>query len=239
MPEVLLTLAETRRETPDVRSFVFTPNAPVGHRAGQYLMLRMDAPGDSRGPSRTFTISSSPTEGDRIMITTRVSPSPFKQRLGSLPPGTELKARVPMGTFTLPENPAPWVVFLADGIGITPFRAIIRYATDVELPTDILLLYSCRTPEDIVFRNELEDLAHRNPRLRIVTTVTRPEESTTAWPGPTRHVDADFLREHAGPLDDALVYAAGPPAMVEDMLGAAASLGVPKERLRAERFTGY
>ena len=239
MPEVLLTLAETRRETPDVRSFVFTPSAPVGHRAGQYLMLRMDAPGDPRGPSRTFTISSSPTEGDRIMITTRVSPSPFKQRLAGLPPGTELRARAPMGTFALHEDASKRAIFLAGGIGITSFRAMIRYAMDADLPHEILLLYSCRTVEEIALRRELEMLAARNPRFRMVITVTRPAESVERWDGPTSRIDAQFLKEHAGPLDDAIVYAAGPPATVEYLLRAALSLGVPNEKTRAERFTGY
>ena len=75
----------------------------------------------------------------------------------------------------------------------TPFRAMTRYATDVGLPTQIDFLYSSPTPEDIVFRGELEDLARRNPRLRIVTTITRPEDSMTAWSGPTGHLDAGFL----------------------------------------------
>ena len=173
------------------------------------------------------------------MITTRLTSSTFKQRLASLPPGTELKARAPIGIFTLPDPPISRVVFLADGIGATPFRAMSRYATDVGLPTQIDFLYSSLTPEDIVFRGELEDLARRNPRLRIVTTITRPEDSMTAWGGPTGYLDADFLRDHAGRLDDAVVFAAGPPAMVDAILAAAASLGVPKDRLRAERFTGY
>ena len=90
-----------------------------------------------------------------------------------------------------------------------------------------------------MFRREFEELANRNPRLRIAMTVTRPDEPSTPWMGPTGHLDADFLRGHAGGLDDAMVYAAGPPAMVDAMLAAAASLGVPKDRLRAERFTGY
>ncbi len=239
MPEVLLTLAESRPETTEVRRFRFTPNPAVAHRAGQYLMLRMEAPGDARGPSRTFTIASSPTEPGGFLIATRITASVFKQRLASLPLGTQLKARAPIGTFTLPDVDGQRLVFLAGGIGVTPFRAMAQYAADSGLRHEILLLHSCRTPEEIVFRKDLGAIGARNPRFRVVVTITRPEDSSSPWSGPTGDIDMDFLQRHAAPLDDATVYAAGPPAIVDAMIAAAASRGVPKARLRAERFTGY
>ncbi len=239
MPEVLLTLAESRPETTEVRRFRFTPNPAVAHRAGQYLMLRMEAPGDARGPSRTFTIASSPTEPGGFLIATRITASVFKQRLASLPVGTQLKARAPIGTFTLPDVDGQTLVFLAGGIGATPFRAMARYAADGGLRHEILLLHACRVPEEIVFRKDFEAIAARNLRFRVIVTITDPKESATVWSGPTGPIDADFLQRHVGLLDDAIVYAAGPPAIVDAMISAAASRGVPKERLRAERFTGY
>ena len=95
MPELVLTLVGTRPESRDVRSFLFTPSAPVGHRAGQYLMLRMEAPGDPRGPSRTFTISSSPTEGERVMITTRLTSSTLDRKSTRLNSSHIQKSRMP------------------------------------------------------------------------------------------------------------------------------------------------
>jgi len=239
MPEVVLTLVGSRPETPSVRSFFFESSPPASWSAGQYLMLRMEAPGDPRGPSRMFTISASPSE-PRIMITTHVANrSPFKERLASLEFGTPLKGRVPMGTFILHEPGPRRAVFLAPGIGITPFRAIARQATDADLPHEILLLYSCRTPEEIVFRRDLEIMEEDNPRFRTVVTITRAEESKERWDGPTGHIDAAFVRKHAGSLDDAVVYVAGPPSTVEGLLRVVEELQVPKDRVRAERFTGY
>ena len=239
MTEVVLSLVSSRPETPSVRSFMFTSEPPAKWDAGQYLMLRMEAPGDPRGPSRMFTISASPTE-PRVMITTHVvNRSPFKEKLAGLPFGTPLKARVPMGTFGLHDDATKRAVFLAGGIGITPFRSMIRRATDAGLPQDILLLYSARTPEEIVFRRDLEILEDDNPLFKMVTTITRMEDSTEHWDGLTGHIDAAFVRKHAGPLDDAIVYAAGPPASVQGLVDLVAGLGVPKERIRAERFTGY
>lgn len=129
---------------------------------------------------------------------------------------------------------------LAGGIGITPFRSMIRYAADMGLKQPILLFYSNRTAEEIVFREELERLSHTFKSLKVVITVTRPEESKAPWDGATGRIEGSTIKRETESLKDPLYYVCGPPLMVEGMTGILGQdAGVPQESIRQERFDGY
>ena len=134
MAELQLLAKEIRQETPDVKSFIFEKPENFSFVAGQFLTLFLDVE-DPRGNYRQFSIASSPTE-DSVMITSTMRGSPFKQKLAEMQ-GQKIRARGPFGRFTLQE--AERHVMVAGGIGVTPFRSMIKFATDTERKDKITL----------------------------------------------------------------------------------------------------
>lgn len=182
---------------------------------GQYAAMTLDAPDDPRKAFRYFSISSSPTEKGRLLFTTKISQSPFKQKLASMKPGEKADIRWPYGDFVLHEDYSRPAVMLSGGIGITPLRSMARFATDRKLPLKITLLYSCRTSEEMVYAREMRELERGNPDFKFVPTITRPEESEIKWGGRVGRIDGKMLREFM--LPGAVYYVCGPPAMVTTM----------------------
>jgi glycine betaine catabolism B len=128
------------------------------YTAGQYAFFDIGGVyNDSRGPIRHFTISSSPTE-DFLMITTRIRDTPYKKRLSSLEKGTIVKVRGPQGKFILHEDYSKPAVFLSGGIGVTPFRSMIKYATDKQLPIKIVMFDSNRNQENTYSKKNLMNI---------------------------------------------------------------------------------
>src|ERR1017187_463809 len=122
---------------------------------------------DSEGNTRTFSIASSPYE-TKLMFATRMRDTAFKRSLKKIPLGTEVKIDSPMGSFTLHKNSAKPAVFLAGGIGITPFISIVRQADHDRLPHKLYLFFSNRRPEDTPFFEALQMLEQSNPNSRLI-----------------------------------------------------------------------
>ena len=234
--KIYLTLAARYREAEGVDSFRFRPQPPLTFQAGQYLRYTLNHPDpDERGVSRFFTISSAPSEGS-IMLTTRLARpgSTFKQALGRLEEGAVLEAAGPYGqlVYTQPEVPA---VFMAGGIGITPFRSILVDLAARQLDPDITLLYANSTP-DIAFQPLFDDLAAKQARLTVVDTVSQP---TPDWKGPVGRIDEGFIRQHVAVQDGTLFYISGPKPMVEATATTLGSIGIKPECIKQELFPGY
>lgn len=235
-----LTLKEIRPETKDASTFIFTPESPVVYQAGQHIsmMLPIEKP-DNRGKVRPFTVSSSPTEDGILTITTKHGPSTFKQALFALPVGAVVDARGPGGIFVLDETWAGQHVFLAGGIGITPFRGMLKYVVDKKLNLPITLLYSNKVPEEIVFFEELNTLSKLSPHIHVFHTITKPESSSKPWQGRVGRIDEAFIREQVKDISSSRFYIAGPLVMVEAMMSMVSGLGVSSEHIRFEKFPGY
>ena len=107
----------------------------LNYKAGQYSVVDLGAKEDPEGPTRSFTIASSPSEEDFILISTRIRDTPFKKKLASMDIGSPVKITAPMGEFVLPPDYSNSLVFLSGGIGVTPFRSMLKYATDNQLPS--------------------------------------------------------------------------------------------------------
>lgn len=144
----------------------------------------------------------------------------------------------PEGEFVLrPGRPA---VFLAGGIGVTPFRSMLRFATDTRLEKPLVLVYSAKTPEDIVFRRELEALGQRNPAIRLIQTITQPAISGEKWTGRTGRIDADMVRDALRGIRHPLVYLAGPPGLVAaNRTLLSEEIHLPPDDLLTDEFDGY
>lgn len=232
-------LRATFQETPTVRTFVFDrPQVPFTFRPGQYLAVRLPDVHDPRGDSRTFSISSAPSDGDRISVTTRIGSSPFKERLFQARPGDVAELWGPFGDFT-PEPSRPSVL-VGGGIGITPYRSMIREAAHLRSPVPISLVYSSRSAEEILFRDELERLSQSWSGLRLHVTVSRVDGAGTTWRGPVGRVDAPLIRNAAKGLSNPTYFLCGPPRMVTDLQRVLTiDVGVRRSDLRTELFRGY
>ena len=208
--------------------------------AGQSMNVGLVDPSetDAKGNRRTFSIVSAPFEGE-LMVATRMRDTAFKRVLKTMPAGGEVELRGPAGTFLLEGNDSRPAVFLAGGIGITPFVSMLRQAAKERLPRKLRLFYSNRRPEDAAFLEELAELHRRNPNYRFVGTMTEMEKSHRPWQGETGFIDGRMLVRYIDDMPYAIYYTAGPPAMVEAMQNTLVQAGVKEENIRSDEFYGY
>lgn len=237
-----LKLTDKKDEASGTKSFFFEPEEKIDWLPGQYFYITLPKLNheDPRGNTRHFTNSASPTEGNIIRITTRVRPeSGFKQTLNELPIGAEVQGQGPNGVFSIDEKVLGSHIFLAGGIGITPFRSIIKYTLDKNLGININLIYSNSIPEEIAFRQELE--AIRNQNFKLYMTVSKPEESKEKWEGPTGRIDENLINKlfTKEDIQKSTFWASGPPAFVLGMEGIFSKLKISPDNIRTEKFTGY
>ncbi len=228
---VELALKRVVDAAPGVKSFYFEyDRAAFQYRASQSLHLHLDFEKD-QGMYRSFSIGSSPTEEFLLLTTMIRAGSEYKTKLSSLRPGDTAVVLGPVGNFTLPEDQSKKVVMVGSGIGITPFRSLIRYATDRRLPNNIALLYVNPAPEQVIFKRELEELRSRNPELEVVLKFTERERMTE------NHILEGFLSERADSLAGSQYYLAGPPSNVSGALGVLRERGITE--IKMEVFQGY
>jgi ferredoxin-NADP reductase len=229
-------IALRRREQVAEGTFAFHFDKPAGfsHQAGQNAIFSLIDPpeNDAAGPSRPFTIASASDERE-LMIATRMRDSAFKRTLGTMPIGAKLRIDGPAGVMVLHEDESRPAVFLAGGIGITPFLAMARDAAARLLPHRIVLFYSNRRPEHAAFLAELKHMQNRN--FRLVATMTEAPD----WTGEKRLISRELLAEHLPELRAPVYYFAGPPAMTMAMQGMLTDLGVSEDDMRSEEFYGY
>ncbi|MDA8110408.1 MAG: FAD-dependent oxidoreductase [Betaproteobacteria bacterium] len=221
-------------------AFYFSRPAGFEFRAGQSLLLSLISPPetDGEGDSRTFTIASAPHEAE-LMVATRMRDTAFKRVLKSLPLGTALTIDGPNGEMVLEESPTRPVVFLAGGIGITPFRSMALHAAHARLAHRILLFYGNRRHEDAAFLDELQETAKRNPSFRLIALMSEPQKSAHPWSGETGFIRRELIERHVAEPKAALYYFAGPPAMTAAMHALLEALGVGEPSMRYEEFYGY
>ncbi|HVS25867.1 MAG TPA: FAD-dependent oxidoreductase [Burkholderiales bacterium] len=231
-----------RRETvaEGTMAFYFAKPSGFRHQAGQSLMMTLINPPetDSEGDGRTFTIASAPHESD-LIIATRMRDTAFKRVLKSASIGTTVKIDGPNGEMVLHDDPARPAVFLAGGIGITPFLSMARRAAKERLPHRLYLFYSNRRSEDAAFMDELQKMEQVNPNYRLIATMTEPEKSSAPWSGETGFMRRDMLERHLPDLASPFYYFAGPPAMTMAMQKMLEDIGVAEAAMRSEEFYGY
>src|SRR5574337_1206663 len=216
-------------------AFFFEKPAPWTFKAGQFIDVTLIDPPDTdaEGNTRGFSVASAPQEPD-IMVTTRLRDSAFKRGLQSVPMGTEVKAEGPFGNLGLHNNPARPAVFLAGGIGITPFRSIVVRAAAEKLPHRIYLFYANRRPEDAPFLDELGALAGTHPNFHFIPTMTEMTHSQRRWQGETGRVDHGMLARHLEGVSSTIYYIAGPAAMVGGLHAMLNAAGVDDDDIRLE-----
>lgn len=222
--------------TEGVASFRFNDPGGIAFRPGQFFELFLSRRGEKI--AHYFSFSNSPTEKGYFEFTKRLSASPFSQALRALKPGDKVRMKLPLGRFIF-EGQEPKVGFLSGGIGITPIRSICRYLTDTGSQSLVSLLYSARTEKDIVFREDFKEMAKRNPRLSLIYTLTDCAPPP-GWRGQTGMIDKEMVRKTIPDYGERIFYICGPPGMVETLTGILENeLGLPREKVIRENFTGY
>jgi ferredoxin-NADP reductase len=204
---------------------------------GQYFWVELlDPPyDDEKGPRRHITVVTSPTEKGVLGLTTRIRDTAFKRSLVEMPEGAAVDVEQPKGNFTLPEDTSERYAFIAGGIGITPFRSMLRYIADKGLDYDVTLVYSNRDLESTAFLDELAELEKAIPGMRLVCTMTEDD----AWEGDKRMLDADVLRDMLGDLESFHFMIAGPPRMAKSVEGSLLEAGLSDDQVQSDSFSGY
>ncbi len=242
MPSYYMPLKERKAIADETMAFwLSTEGTGFAFKPGQFVSIALENPPytDEKGSKRTFTIASSPNTKGSIMIATRMRDSAFKKSIREAPLGTKVKVQGPMGSFTLHEDASRAAVFLAGGIGITPFRSIIEWATQEKLQQQICLFYSNRMPGAAAFLQELESWAQQNPNFQFVPTLTEVAEGSEGWKYETGRIDEAMIRRHVKDLSAPIYYIAGPPQMVAALAELLHSLGISEQNIRHEEFEGY
>lgn len=223
-----LNLVSRKSEVPGVESFIFQPLEPIVWKAGQFLHYVLHhEPTDERGSDRWFTIAAAPSE-KMIMITTRFASdkgSSFKKTLAGFKIGDQIEVSDLDGDFIV-EDPAKEYVFIAGGIGITPFRAILKDLDQQGKQAGITMLYANRD-QNIVYKDELEAFAKNNPKLRIQYVIS-----------PVR-IDVIKIKEVVPDMQKPIFYISGPEPMVESLGNALKDAGIPADHLKQDWFPGY
>jgi len=226
--------------TPSASDFTFTPERPLKFKAGQYLEWTLPHPNtDSRGNRRYFTIVSSPTEPD-LHIGVRFYPegSSFKKALASLDDHSPIMASHLAGDFVLPRDTDQKIAFIAGGIGITPYRSMVKYLVDTKQRRDLTLLYSVNHIDDIAYRDVFEQ-GSQELGLTIVYAIADPKSLPPNWPGEVGIVDAAMIKRQIPDYAERLFYISGPPPMVEGIAKTLRSLGVHRRNIKTDFFPGY
>ena len=241
--QVATTLETTLRASETVadatRAFHFARPAGFDFRAGQAIELLLPDPGGApQDLGHAFSIVSAPHE-DRITVATRMRDSAYKRALKALAPGARARIDGPFGSLTLHKSRARGALFVAGGIGITPFMSMLRHAAREGFAQPVTLLYSNRRPEDAAFLEELRAIERGHQSFTLVATMTGMSKSSRKWDGPTQMVDAEMAAQALRALASPISYVAGPPAMVQAMRAILVEAGADEDDIRTEDFAGY
>lgn len=226
-------------ETPGVKTFRLLPSSinrflPFTFVPGQFLNVSFWIGGARM--NRSYSISSSPTQREYVDLTVRREPRGAVSRhiVDLLKVGDRIEAGGPVGRFTFTGTEADSVVLIAAGVGITPMMSVTRYLTERSWGGEIFLVYTCRTPADIIFADEIASLERRNPKLHVAVTISKPEG--TDWKGPRGRLSKQWLAQTVPDLASRRIHLCGPASMMESTKAILTELGVPPDRLKTEAF---
>jgi len=235
-----LTLKKRQEVAKGTMAFYFNRPVAFTFKAGQFIDLSLPnlSISDVQDHTRAFTLASAPSE-QQLMIATRLRDTAFKRMLREMPLETPVELEGPFGQFQLPDNYSGTTVFLAGGIGITPFRSMLVEAAHNKLPYRLILMYSNHSLEDAAFLDELQALQQEMPNFTCIGTMTTQKGGPETWKGETGRIDQGMLRKYVKDMDRAIFYVVGPPAMVKGLRKMLESAGIRKTSIRSEEFAGY
>ena len=210
---------------------------PDGHnpdfKTGQFITVYWP---DTPAYNRAYSLSSCALDRGFYEVTVKRDGKMGTRIVDWAKAGDKLFVIPPVGKFLPVYEPDKHLVCIAGGSGVTPFRGFAREATRRKLETKITVLYSIRTPADIIFHNEFRELEKENPNFKFHVTCTRalPEHN---WTGRAARITSDWVKEIATDLPNTVFYACGPNALVEFAEHLVIhELGVAKEQMKTEKW---
>lgn len=222
-------------ETPRVRSIIFECPMWEGHMPGQHVDIRLTAD-DGYQAQRSYSIASAPDDDHLVLTVERLQDGEVSPYLFDvLEPGDELEIRGPIGRFFVWEAVMGGpLLMIAGGSGLVPFRSMLRHRAASNSGVPARLLYSARTHQDVIYREELEELSvSGGVDVRLALTREQPE----GWTGYGRRIDHGILDEVSFPVGQRpLIYVCGPTAFVEVVANCLVEMGHQPESIRTERF---
>jgi ferredoxin-NADP reductase len=222
-------------ETPRVMTVRLESDAWPGHLPGQHVDVRLTAE-DGYQAQRSYSIASAPAAGRLDLTVEEIADGEVSPYLSEeLRPGDRLELRGPIGGyFTWTEADGGPLLLVGGGSGVAPLMSMLRYREAIDSDIPATLLYSSRSWDEIIYREELDRLS-ADPALRVIHTLTRSHPD--GWDGFTRRIDAAMLEDAAGePLPGQLAYVCGPTRLVENVANNLVALGYPTDRVKTERF---
>jgi predicted ferric reductase len=221
-------VAEVVQETRDTWSLYFE-GKDMDYKPGQFMSVQLIRGGKVSEP-HPFTISSSPTWG-RLSITVK-SVGDFTSTIGDTETSDHAYVDAPYGVFSFLKHDARELLFIAGGIGITPFMSMLRYIHDKRLERDVVLMWANKTEQDIAFKGELEKMAEMSS-LNVVHVLSRQPN----WPGEKGRIDAEKLKKYTSHLKEPQCFICGPPPMLAAIIRTLRELGIPKNRIHYEYYS--
>lgn len=235
-----LTFVGSHQLSPTTSEFTFSPRPAIRYQPGQYLEWTIPHhTADQRGLRRFFTIASSPTEDTiRLGVKFYEHPSTFKTVLRRLQPGQKLLAGQLDGDFTLPADPNRKLAFIAGGIGVTPFRSMIKYLLDQRQRRDMVLLYASQEVTEFAY-GELLTQAETDIGLRTVFIIGNEQRLPAGWPGEHGRITAEMIQRRVPDYAGRTFYLSGPQAMVENYKHLLRGMGLPAWQVKTDYFPGF
>lgn len=238
--KLILKLKKINKIATDTYDFIFTNKQKFYFRPGEYMewTLKHRSP-DTRGNRRYFTIASSPTERDlHLGVKFYPEPSSFKNHLLAMPLGEEIIAGGRAGNFFLPRNREKSLVFIAGGIGITPFRSMIQYLLDRKEKRLITLLYSNKTVDDIAYR-DVFDRAQFELGIKTIYNITSENEKNLGKSMRIGPINAESIEKEIPDFLNKIFYISGPHGMVNAFEATLKSMGVHSRNIKIDFFPGF
>lgn len=202
-------------------------------RPGQYAMLAIFDKNGKVWQSRPFSICSSPTNRNYLQFAIRIG-GEFTKELATLKKGDTIGVSPPQGFFTFNENKMKKTVFLAGGVGITPFMSALRYVSEKRLQNKITLLYSNRTKDSITFLEELKQIQKQNKNINIIFILT--DDTPGGWTGEQGRINDRMIKKYCNPFDEKYFLLCGPSSFMESISTLLKQNGVQDEYINRERF---
>lgn len=222
----------------DTYTFTFERTRDFDFKPGQYIKIYLSIPNpDERGSSRYFTISSSPTDRDFLTITTKIVKSSFKLTLNKMKPGEKVNIFGPLGYFDFDGKNKKQKVFLAGGIGITPFHSIIRYIDQKSLSLNVILIVSFALKDDVIFCNEMKKIESANSNINIVYTLTKEKK---LYPNFEKgRIDENMIKKYVQDYKESKFFVVGSEAFEISMIEIVKKMGLSQDYIFSENFPGY
>ncbi len=229
--EVIVIVKEVKQETPDTKSFRVMPSQPIAFYAGQFLVLNIDI--DGQKFLRSYSIASPPSS-QMIELVVKKTGVTSKFLIDKVLPGHVFGARAPYGRCYYTRDMGDHVVLMGAGSGIAPLMGILRHILENFPEVQVVLFYSNKTPEDIIYHEEFKRLASQHLNFTCVLTVTVSKDSN--WKSLVGRINQDLVKQYVSHIAESVYYICGPPLFVDDMGSLVKGLGADGKKIKVEKF---